>query len=217
MLKSNYGSIIIKKYTILYHLTDEEFSYKPEKKLLYTIFHPSEWIGYDSEYVARIQLKRDIEVLFFITGFRKHYVLSNQAEKKSPEFLEKLAKENLDGWLGSIENRSHIEVAIINNQNIFEVISFETLRKNWRNGNCLGGIIECKNWGTLYPISSRSIPIILHLNEKYKPLIEEYIQYGIDSKYPFEYVFQVILENVIIKLSKKKFFYNYNIWFVKNV
>ena len=66
MLKSIYGSLIIKKDTILYHATDEEFTYKPEKKLLYTTFHPSEWIGYDSEYIVRIQLKRDIEVLFFI-------------------------------------------------------------------------------------------------------------------------------------------------------
>ena len=196
MLKSTYGSLIIKKNTILYHLTDEEFSYKPEKKLLYTIFHPSEWIGYDSEYVARIQLKRDIEVLFFITGFRKHYVLSNQAEKKSPEFLENLEKENLDGWLGSIENRSHIEVVIVNDPTIFKLFSFEPLRKNCRNRNCLGGIPECKNWGTLYPISSCSLPIVFQLNEKFKRLIEEYI------RYVQEYAFQVILENVHIQYIK---------------
>jgi hypothetical protein len=202
MYKSTYGSLIIKKDTILYHATDEEFTYKSEKKLLYTIFHPSEWAGYDSEYIVRILLKRDIEVLFFIAGFRKHYILSNQAEKKSPVFLENLKEENLDGWLASIENRSHVEVAIINDQNIFEVISFEPLRKNWRNGNCLGGIPECKNWGTLYPISSRSLPIVFQLNEKYKQLIEEYIQYGIYSKYPFEYIFQVILENAHIQYIK---------------
>jgi len=202
MLKSAYGSLIIKKDTILYHLTDEKFLYKPEKKLLYTIFHPSEWVGYDSEYIVRIQLKRDIEVLFFISGFRKHYVLSNQEEKKSPAFLEKLAEENLDGWLASIENRSHVEVAIMNDQNIFEVISFEPLRKNWRNGNCLGRIPECKNWGTLYSISSRSLPVILYLNEKYRKLIEEYIRFGLYSKFPFEYVFQVILENAQIQYIK---------------
>ena len=159
-------------------------------------------MGYDSEYVVRIQLKRDIEVLFFITGFRKHYILSNQEEKKLPAFLEKLQKENLDGLLASIENRSHIEVAIINDPNIFEVISFELLRKNWRNGNYLGGIPECKNWGTLYPISSRLLPVLFNFNEKYKPLIEKYVQYGQESKYPFEYVFQVILENAHIQYIK---------------
>ena len=192
MLKSTYGSLIIKKDTILYHATDEEFTYKSEKKLLYTTFHPSEWIGYDSEYIVRILLKRDIEVLFFITGFRKHYVLSNQAEKKSTAFLK-----NLDGWLASIENRSHVEVAILNDPAIFEAISFEPLRKNWRNGNCLGGIPECKNWGTLYPISSRTIPVVYF--KKYRRFIEEYIQYGLESKYPFEYALQVILENAIIE------------------
>ena len=197
MLKSTYGSMIIGKDTILYHATDEEFSYNPKKKLLYTIFHPSEWVGYDSEYIVRIQLKRDIEVLFFISGFRKHYVLSNQAEKKSTAFLK-----NLDGWLASIENMSHVEVAILNDPAIFEAISFEPLRKNWRNGNCLGGIPECKNWGTLYPISSRTIPVVFQLNKKYRRFIEEYIQYGLESKYPFEYVFQVILENAIIEFIR---------------
>jgi hypothetical protein len=202
MLKSTYGSLIIKKDTILYHATDEEFSYKSDKKLLYTIFHPSEWIGYDSEYIVRILLKRDIEVLFFITGFRKHYVLSSQEEKNSAEFLEKLAEENLDGWLASIENRSHVEVAIMNDPTIFEVISFEPLRKNWRNGNCLGGIPECKNWGKLYPISSRLIPVVFQLNEKYRRLIESYIRYMQKSKYPFEYALQVILENARIQYIK---------------
>lgn len=196
MLKSTYGSLIIKKDTILYHATDEEYSYKPEKKLLYAIFHPSEWVGYDSEFIVRIQLKRDIEVLFFISGFRKHYILSNQEEKKSPAFLEKLAEENLDGWLSSIENRAYVEVSIMNDPTIFEVISFEPLRKNWRNGNCLGGISECKNWGTLYPISSRSLPVVFQVNEKYKPFIEEYIQYG------SEYTFQVILDNAHIQYIK---------------
>ena len=196
MLKSTYGSLIIGKDTILYHITDKDFSYKPEKKLLFTIFHPSEWIGYDSEYIVRIRLKRDIEVLFFISGFRKHYVLSNQEEKKSPEFFENIVKENLDGWLASIENRSHVEVTILNDSSIFEAVSFEPLRKNWRNRHCLGGISECKNWGTLYPISSSSLPIVFQLNEKYMRLIEEYIQYGL------EYAFQVILKNAYKKYIK---------------
>lgn len=199
MFKSTYGRVIIKKDTILYHATDKEFSYNAEKQFLFTIFHPSEWVGYDNKYIVRIRLKRDIEILFWITGFRKHYVLSNLSEKKSKSILEKLAEEKLDGWLASIENRSHVEVAIVNDPNIFEVKSFEPLSKNWRNGNCLGGILDYKNWGTLYPISSRTLPIEFRLNEKYKLLLEEYIRYGLESKYPFEYVFQVILENAIIE------------------
>jgi hypothetical protein len=64
MLKSTYGTVILKKDTIFYHATDEEFSYIPEKPLLTTVFHPSEWTGYDNEYIVKIRLKRDIEVLF---------------------------------------------------------------------------------------------------------------------------------------------------------
>jgi hypothetical protein len=72
MLKSTHGTVIIKKDTILYHATDEEFSYRPEKLLLTTIFHPSEWTGYDNKYIVKIRLKRDIEVLFWISGFKKY-------------------------------------------------------------------------------------------------------------------------------------------------
>jgi hypothetical protein len=89
MLKSTYGTVILKKDTILYHATDEEFSYRPDSHIR-TVFHPSEWTGYDNEYIVKIRLKRDIEVLFWISGFNKHYILSNQPEKKSKDFLEQI-------------------------------------------------------------------------------------------------------------------------------
>ena len=98
----------------------------------------------------------------------------------------------------------------INDPTIFEPKSFETLWKNWRNGNYLGGIPECKNWRTLYPISFRKIPVVFQLNEKYKRLIEEYIQYGLESKYPFEYALQVVFENAIIE------YISYPAWFMYN-
>ena len=87
MLKSTYGTVILKKDTILYHATDEEFSYRPDSHIR-TVFHPSEWTGYDNEYIVKIWLKRDIEVIFWISGFKKYYILSNQPEKKSKDFLE---------------------------------------------------------------------------------------------------------------------------------
>jgi hypothetical protein len=36
-------------------------------------------------------------------------------------------------------------------------------------------------------------------------MIDEYIQFGLQSKYPFEYVFQVILENAIIHYHNEEF------------
>ena len=114
-------------------------------------------------------------------------------------FVEKLKEQNLYGWLSSIENKSQIEVTIINDSDIFEPVSFEPLHRNWRNGNNLNGKKNYKNWGNIYPISSRMIPVIFNLNMRYKPMINEYIQFGLKSKYPFEYALQIILENAIIK------------------
>jgi hypothetical protein len=57
--------------------------------------------------------------------------------------------------------------------------------------------------GNIYPISSRMIPVIFNLNMRYKPMINEYIQFGLKSKYPFEYALQIILENAIIKYHEE--------------
>ena len=204
MLRTTYGSVIIKKDTILYHTTDEEFSYRPNKQMLFMTIHPSEWEGIN-DYVVKIQLKRDVELLFMISGFRKIFIfsslnnLSKKSDKKLKWFVEKLKEQNLDGWLSSIENKSQIEITIINDSDIFEPVSFEPLYRNWRNGNNLNGEKNYKNWGNIYPISSRMIPVIFNLNIRYKSMINEYIQFGLKSKYPFEYALQIILENAIIK------------------
>ena len=118
MLRKTYGSVIIKKDTILYHTTDEEFSYRPNKPMLFTTIHPSEWEGIN-DYVVKIQLKRDVELLFMISGFKKIFIfsllnnLSKQSDKKLKCFVEKLKEQNLDGWFSSIENKSQIEITII--------------------------------------------------------------------------------------------------------
>jgi len=211
MLKSVYGSVKLKKGTILYHTTDEQFNFKPEKAMLFCTFHPSEWEGVN-DYIVRISLKKDIELLFMISGFKKHFVysslnelsnnrnyLSKLSDKKTKCFVNKLLEQGFDGWFSSIENKSQIEVALINNQDFFEAISFENLNRNWRNGNNLNGKTIHKNWGNKYEISSLNLPLTFDVNIRYKPIIEEYINYGINSKFPFEYVLQVILNNAIIK------------------
>ena len=66
MLKSLYGSFNLKKGTTLYHTTDEQFNFKPKKAMLFCTFHPSEWEGVN-DYIVRISLKKDIELLFMIS------------------------------------------------------------------------------------------------------------------------------------------------------
>ena len=71
-------------------------------------------------------------------------------------------------------------VAIINDPEIFEKVSFENLKRDWRNGKK-----SSENWGKLYPISTRTLPVIFFLNIRYKKMLDEYS-------------LQVILENAII-------------------
>jgi len=217
MLESVYGSVILPINSIIYHTTDEEFINRPEKSLLFCSFHPSEWEGVN-EYVVKIKLKRELKLLFMISSFHKHFIysslddlsnnrnyMSKLSEKKRKCFVKKLKKENFDGWFSSIENKSQIEIAIINDNVLYLVISFENLRRNWRNGNNLNNIITKKNWGNIYEISSINLPITFNINDRYENMIEEYIKYGLKSKYPYEYAFQIILHNTKINYHKAKF------------
>jgi hypothetical protein len=222
MLKSYYGNVLLKKDTILYHTTDEEFSYKSDKPLLFLIFHPSEWENLHYN-VVKIILKKDINLLFMISKFKKHFIfssindtflqknytlilgdnnnfnyMSKLSNNEKLNIIDKLEKENFNGWFSSIENKSHIEVALINNYNFYSIISCEKLTRNWRNGNNLNNVLNSKNWGNKYEISPLHLPVIFDVNIRYKKIIEEYIEYGLNSKYPYEYILQVIFKNAII-------------------
>ena len=143
MLKKYYGSIILKKDIILYHTTDELFSYKQDKSFLFCKFQPSEWDGIN-DYVSFIKLKRDVNLLFMIESFKKTFIFSslhkfinsineNLAKKNDNNlicFSEELKKEKFDGWFTSIENKATIEVALLNDINLFEVIKTDELRRN---------------------------------------------------------------------------------------
>ena len=218
MLKNVYGEVIIPKDSILYHTTDEDYNANKRTPFLFCTFHPSDWTGFLNDYVLRVKLKRDIKVLFMIKDFRKAQInsslneLSNNREylsklnnNKKICFRDNLLKEDFDGWLSSIENRTSIEVALINNKDIYEIISKEELRMNWRNGNNANNIITTKNWGKLYKISTIEKPLIMNLNNRIKKKLDEYIRYGINSKFPNEYVFQVVLQNAIINYHNHTF------------
>ena len=215
MLKKYYGKVILKKDLILYYTSESLFTYNHNKPMLFCTFHPSEWDGIN-DFVHYIILKQDINLLFMIDSIRKTYIFSslhkfitslneNLAKKNDNNlkcFVEELKKENFDGWFSSIENKSSVEVSLINDTNIYEIIKTEELKRNWRNGNYLNNIITIKNWGTKYKIYTIDYPVIFKLNKRFKKLIFEYIKYNKESNFPNEFVFQVILNNAIIKYHK---------------
>ena len=209
MIKS-YGKVIIQKESILYHTSDELFNLKikNDKPMLFCTFHPSEW-DFTNEYVTFIKLKKDVSLLFMIDEFKKAKIFSslnlftnhpnlNLAKKHNNQlycYVKELIKENLDGWMTSIENKTTIEVSLINDSNIFKPIKTEKLKRNWRNGNLYEDEKKLKLWGKKYSICTIEKPVILFLNDRYKKMIEEYKKYEIKSGYFNEYVFQVLLNN----------------------
>ena len=216
MIKS-YGKIIIHKESILYHTSDELFDLKNknDKPMLFCTFHPSEW-DFMNEYVTFIKLKKDISLLFMIDEFKKAKIFSclnlftnhpnlNLAKKHNNQlfcYVKELKKENLDGWMTSIENKTNIEVSLINDLDLFEHIKTEKLTRNWRNGNFNEDEKKMKLWGKKYPICTIKNHIILFLNDRYKEMIEEYKKYEMNSGYYKEYVFQILLNNAIIYYHK---------------
>lgn len=217
MMKNIYGEVIIKKNSILYHTSEEIFSYKnyTEKPMLFCTFHPSEWDGIN-DYVTFIKLKKDVSLLFMIEKFKKKYIFSslssyinNKNENLTKKynsnlycFVNKLKNENFDGWFTSIENKATVEVSLINNLDLFEMIKTQELRRNWRNANNLNNIITIKNWGEKYPICSIKKNIIFKLNERYKKMIEDYINYGLKSDFPYDNVLNIIFDNAEFYYSK---------------
>jgi hypothetical protein len=218
MLKNLYGKVILQKDSILYHTSEEIFKDKPDKPMLFCTFHPSEFDGIH-DYITYIKLKKNITLLFMIENFRKTYIFSslnifsnhpnlNLAKKNNNNlkfYVKELKKEKFDGWFTSIENKNSIEVALINDNSLFEPIKIEELTRNWRNGNNLNNIITTKNWGTKYHICSIEHPIIFKINKKFRQFIEDYINYGLKSKFPYEHVLQVILQNAKIYYHESKF------------
>lgn len=215
-LFKKYGSMILKKGTVLYHVSDsKEFDTKNsrQKPLLFCTFHPSEWSGY--KYVHFIKLQKDIRLFFMVKKFIDNRVISSLSNiinhpkgnlakmelEVQTEMKVILEKEYFDGWFTSIENKSTIEVALLSGKNIYECIGTEKIIKAWRNGNCSndGKNVICKVWKERYKLSFLENIIKLRINEKYKKMFEKYKKNEQKSKYIHEYIFQIILDSANIK------------------
>ena len=70
------------------------------------------------------------------------------------------------------------------------------MTRNWRNANNLNNIITQKNWGKKYLIYTKQLPVIFKLPFKYKKIINDYVNYGIESKFPFEFTLQIIFNKI---------------------
>ena len=205
----SYGEVIIKKGSILYHTTNEIFSYKSFENypMLFCTFHPSEWY-YGEEYITFISLKKDIS-LFFMIYFNDKSKTSSYLSKFTKNNIDllkithtnnqllyysnELKNNNFDGWFNSNAiDKAFIEVGLLNDISIFEVLKIEKLKKDWTRQNNANNIVTLKNWGYNYAIQKE---VKFKLNERYKKYIEKYIENTIKDKFYVRYTFQILLLN----------------------
>lgn len=213
--KEVYGYIVIPKDTILYHMNNNKyFTYKTinEKPFLFCVFHPSEYIGF--KYIHFIKLKQNVKLLFMIDdiiGSRIYSALPNIIINHQRENLSKLninvlrnmkdilKEEHLNGWFTSIENKTAVEVAILNKHKFFECIGTIKFIKDWDYGDYNNNDkIILKRWGTL-SLSFITKPIMLYINKRFKQKIKDYKKEEKKSKFIREYVFQYMLDNAMIQ------------------
>ena len=209
-MKQSYGEVILKKGSILYHTSNELFSYKPEFPMLFCTFHPSEWF-YNEEYISFISLKKDIS-LFFMIDFSNNsksysslpkitdnYIHLLKITHTLPQLLyysNELKNNNFDGWFNSnVIDKSFIEVCLLNDNTIFEVLKCNKLIKDWSRHNNAYNIITQKKWGTKYPIEKN---IIFNLNKRYEEHIKKYLQNTMNNKFYLKYTLQILLMNARI-------------------
>ena len=214
-LRKVYGELVLKKRCVLYHTSQEPFEYRASKPMLFCVFHPSEW-EHINNYVTRIELQRDISLLFMIDTFNKTHVFSalnglinkpglNLAKMYDVNlacYSKKLHEEKFDGWFSSIENKGSVEIAILNDPSIFSYKPSEFLKRNWRNSNNLNNTVTTKNWGTLYPICTKIQPAILNIHERFRIPIETYMKNNKNSIFPNDFIFQILLSNAIISYHR---------------
>ncbi len=146
--------------------------------------------------VKRIDGMRIFSALEDLTSYPLKYLLIiKNKDIVLSEMVDKLSKQNLDGWFTSIFNCARTEVGLINNGNVFEIIETKPIKRDWRNGSWISSKKNSiKTWGTNYPFSFIERPIVFNLNEKYKKVIEKYIEYEKTSHKHLEFLFIHILQ-----------------------
>lgn len=212
MIRKVYGEMILKKDSILYHTSNEPFTINKEKPMLFCLFHPSEW-GKDDQYITPIVLKKDISLAFLIENIKNLRIFSavdtfisyedrkltkRYITRELEHYIKYLKNENYDGWFASIQNHGTVEVALINDENVFTVLETVPLKRYWRNGYIKDHVINIKEWRDKYIVCTVNCPAILNINDRFRILIKKYLRAELKSGFINEYVFQVILKNAEI-------------------
>ena len=217
----NYGIVILKKDSILYHTSSEKNLSNIDEKdkfFLFCSFHPSEY-GANSNYVHFIRLKQDVKLFFMIDNIRnnnlvfldssfKYFFERNKInlsfinKNKQLKFIDILKIRKFNGWFSSINDTSvNIEIALFNDKSLYEFIGSNELILNWNNWN---GNNKYFNIGNSYKISTLTYPIILIINEKYRDIINKLLKkIFINGELKQRTIFDIIIHNAIILYFNK--------------
>lgn len=210
-LRTSYGTVILSKGTKLYCM---KHTYRIGDPVLFVSLHPSEWSLSGNTKIITLELKKDISLLFMISLIRNLSIISaintflgntisnlfKNDYEKIKNWIPYLQKEQLDGWLTSIDNTDTIEFAIINDPSIFKVMDCKPIYFDWCNPTYIKDSFDKyrfipKNWGIHYSISKESKMI---LNSRFKPQIEAYIHL-IKNEFPKETILYTMFINAGIE------------------
>ena len=211
-LRTGWGELILRKGTLLYHVSDEPFQSNSEKPLLFTVFHPSEWGLFSHSYVTPIRILRDISLFFMVEGFHKLRVLPllnrfidypgrntnlvKMYDVNNICFAAHLRDEQFDGWISTVEGKATVEVALVNDPTAWSIDGPSTpLRSRWTNSNDIDGRWKLKDWGTTYPLSFMNP--VMRIHSRYKEPIESYLVSS-DTNLPGQFVFPILIKAATI-------------------
>lgn len=222
----NYGSVILKKDSIIYHTSIKDFTSVNNSQipLLFCSFHPSEYSG-DENKVHYIKLKKNVRLLFMVDNIKsltvisslENFINNNKKSLRLPKLnnnvrrsMAKLLKEgHFNGWFSSIEDGATLEIALLNDLTLFECVKSDEyknninynfyINENTNLSNRSNKNIINKLWGTEYKICGIEYPINFYLNIKYKIIIEKFMKYCINTQSNKSNLFYILLENGFIK------------------
>lgn len=251
MLREVYGEVILKKGSILYHSSDNKGAYKEENKpMIFCAFHPYE-NGYGGDYVKRIKLIKDVSLFFMIEDinhdnystlisslpnlFNHNLAYSDFVKNREIEIINcvnELRKERFDGWINPLYRKIRFEVGLINDNNIYKPIGKNIILNNYRKVRYHKNLLFDLN--NKYLICTIENPAILNINQRFKKIIEKYINYGnrnicgngnesgngneIKKIYNEKNGFHILLQNAIINYHEGCYIkINWENTFLKNI